>query len=109
MLCFTLIIILKRTSRKSKSAKRKSLLQNKCNENQICDEIFQGHSNGHSKNYLNETSSKQSNHVYQHMVPLYHEIDDLVELLPISTSTEFGDHNISKWINNPNNITTTMT
>lgn len=43
------------------------------------------------------------------MVPLYHEIDDLVELLPISTSTEFGDHNISKWINNPNNITTTMT
>lgn len=27
----------------------------------------------------------------------------------ISTSTEFGDHNISKWINNPNNITTTMT
>lgn len=46
------------------------------------------------------------------MVPLCHEIDDSVELLPIPASTdttEFGDHNISKWINNPNNMTTTMT
>lgn len=59
-----LFIIVIQTRRKSKSAKRKSLLQYKCNENQTGDETFKRPPNGSSENYLNITSSKQSNHVY---------------------------------------------
>lgn len=59
-----LFIIVIQTRRKSKSAKRKSLLQYKCNENQTGDETFKRPPNGSSENHLNITSSKQSNHVY---------------------------------------------
>lgn len=95
-----LIIIVIQTSRKSKSAKRKSLLQHKCNENQTDDE---------RKKYFNLTSFKQPNHDYQHMDSVYHEIDESVELMPIpastETATEFGDNNLPKCINNPINVT----
>lgn len=95
-----LIIIVIQTSKKSKSAKRKSLLQHKCNENQTGDE---------RKKYFNLTSSKQPNHDYQHMDSVYHEIDESVELMPIpastETTTEFGDNNLPKCINNPINVT----
>lgn len=95
-----LIIIVIQTSRKSKSAKMKSLLQHKCNENQTDDE---------RKKYFNLTSFKQPNHDYQHMDSVYHEIDESVELMPIpaspETTTEFGDNNLSKCISNPINVT----
>lgn len=95
-----LIIIVIQTSRKSKSAKRKSLLQHKCNENQTGDE---------RKKYFNLTSFKQPNHVYQDMDSVYHEIDESVELMPIpastGTTTEFGDNNLPKCINNPIKVT----
>lgn len=104
-----LIIIVIQTSRKSKSAKRKSLLQHKCNENQTCDETFNTPPNGDSKKYFNLTSFKQPNHVYQHMDSVYHEIDESMELMPIpastDTTTEFEDHNLPKCINNPINVT----
>lgn len=104
-----LIIIAIQTSRKSNSTKRKSLLQQKCNENLTWDETFEGPPNDHSKKYFNITSSNQSNHVYQHMDPVYHEIDESVELMPIpastDTTTEFGDHNLPDFINNPTNVT----
>lgn len=95
-----LIIIVIQTSRKSKSAKTKSLLQHKCNENQTDDE---------RKKYFNLTSFKQPNHDYQHMDSVYHEIDESVELMPIpaspETTSEFGDNNLPKCINNPINVT----
>lgn len=95
-----LIIIVIQTSRKSKSAKRKSLLQRKCNENQTGDE---------RKKYFNLTSSKQPNHDYQHMDSVYHEIDESVELMPIpvstGTTTELGDNNLPKCNKNPINVT----
>lgn len=104
-----LIIIVIQTSRKSKSAKRKSLLQHKCNENQTDDETFKPPPDGDSKKYLNLTSFKQPNHVYKHMDSVYHEIDESVELMPIpastGTTTEFGYHNLPKCINNPINVT----
>lgn len=104
-----LIIIAIQTSRMSKSAKRKTLLQHKCNGNLTCDETFKEPPNDHSKKYFNITSSNQSNHVYQHMDPVYHEIDESVELMPIpastDTPTEFGDHNLTNFINNPINVT----
>lgn len=92
-----------------KSAKKKSSLQHKGDENQSCDETSNGSPKVHSKKYFNIISSKQSNHVYQHVDPMYHEIDESVELMPISastdTTTECGDHNLPKYINNPNNVT----
>lgn len=95
-----LIIIVIQTSRKSKSAKMKSLLQHKCNENQTGDE---------RKKYFNLTSFKQPNHVYQEMDSVYYEIDESVELMPIpaspETTTEFGDNNLPKCIKNPINVT----
>lgn len=104
-----LIIIVIQTSRKSKSAKGKSLLQHKCNENQTCDETFKPPPNGDSKKYCNLTSSKQSNPVYQHMDSVYHEIDESMELMPIpastDTTTKFGDNNLPKCINNPITVT----
>lgn len=45
-----LIIIVKQTSRKLKSAKRKSLLQHKCNANQTCDESLKRPLDDQSKN-----------------------------------------------------------
>lgn len=104
-----LFIIVIQTCRKSKSAKRKSLLQYKCNENQTGDETFKRPPNGSSENYLNITSSKQSNHVYQQMDHLYHEIDESMEVMQMQpstdTATEFGDHNLPHCINNPINVT----
>lgn len=104
-----LIIIVIQTSRKSKSSKRNSLHQHKSIENQACDETFKRSPNDHSKKYLNLTSSKQSKHVYQPMDPVYHEIDESVELMPIPASTEtameFGDHNLPKCNKNPINVT----
>lgn len=104
-----LFIIVIQTCRKSKSAKRKSSLQYKCNENQTGDETFKQPPHGSSENYLNITSSKQSNHVYQHMDHLYQEIDESMELIQMQpstdTATEFGDHNLPYCINNPINVT----
>lgn len=92
------------TRRKSKSAKRKSLLHHKINETQICDETFKRPPNGQKKKYLNITSSKQSHHFYHPVDPVYHEIDESVELMQIPASTdiaiELGDHNLSKCMNN---------
>lgn len=96
-----LIILVIQTSRKSKLSKRNSLHQQKSTENQTCDD--------HSKKYLNITSSKQSKHFYQPMDPVYHEIDESVELMQIPAATEtameFEDHNLPKSINNPFNVT----
>lgn len=104
-----LIIIAIQTIRKSKSAKRMFLLQQKCNENLTCDETFKGPPNDHSKKYFNITPSKQSNHVYLDMDPVYHEIDESVGLMPVpactDTTTEFGDPNLLNLINNPINVT----
>lgn len=92
-----------------KSAKKKSSLQHKGDENQTCDETFNGPPNALSKKYFSIISSKQSNHDYQHMDPMYHEIDESLELMPISASTDttskFGDHNLPDCINNQNNVT----
>lgn len=99
-----LIIIVIQTSRKSKSAKKKSLLQHKRNETQICDETFKQPPNGQNKKYLKRTFSKQSNHFYQPVDPVYHEIDESMELMQIPASTdtviELEDHNLSKCFNN---------
>lgn len=104
-----LIIIVIQTSRKSKSSKRNSSHQHKSIENQTCDETFKRSPNDHSKTYLNLTSSKQSKHLYQPMDPVYHEIDESVELMQIQASTEtameFGDHNPPKCNKNPINVT----
>lgn len=99
-----LFIIVKQTSRKSKSDKRTSLVQNKSNEIQICDETFNGPLNRQSKKYLTVASSKQSNHFYQHMDPVYHEIDESMEMMqmPASSGTEneFKNQNLLRCINN---------
>lgn len=104
-----LIIIVIQTSRKSKSSKRNSSHQHKSIENQTCDETFKRPPNDHSKKYLNITSSKQSKHVYQPMDPVYHEIDESVELMQIPASTETAieleDHNLPKCNKNPINVT----
>lgn len=67
-----------------------------------------------SKEYINITSSKQSNHFYKHMDPVYHEIDESMELMQIPASTDlstvFGDRNLAKFINNSTkNVPKTMT
>lgn len=90
-----LIIIVIQTIRKSKSDKRR---------HQTCDETFKRPPNGHRMKYLNITSSKQSNHFYQHMDSVYQEIDESVELMPIpasaDTTNELGDHSYLKCVNN---------
>lgn len=104
-----IVIIVIQTIRKSKSAKRKSLLEHKCNVNQTCDETFKRPLNDHNKKYFNLTSSKQSNHIYQHVDHLYEEIDESVELMQIPASTDtktvIGDHNLPKCVNNAINVT----
>lgn len=104
-----LIIIVIQASRKSKSVKRSSLHQHKITENQTGNETFKRPPNDHSEKYLNINSSKQSNHFYQPIDSVYHEIDESVELMQIPTSTEtvmeFGDYNLPKSINNPINVT----
>lgn len=111
MLLFMIVIEI---MRKPKSPKRKSLLLPERNENQTCVETFKQPPNASSKEYLNITSSKQSNHFYKHMDPVYHEIDESMELMqnPASTdlSTVFGDRNLAKFINNlTRNVPKTMT
>lgn len=90
--------------RKSKPPKRKSLLLTKKHENQTCDETFKRPPNGSSKTYLNKTFSKQSNLFSQYMDPVYHEIDESVELMQIQASNDIptasGDRNLPKCINN---------
>lgn len=90
-----LVVIVIQSIRKSKSVKRNQ---------ETCDEPFRQPPNGHNKKYWNITSSKQSNHFYQHMDSVYQEIDESVELMPIPASTEktneLGDHSLSKCINN---------
>lgn len=89
------VVIVIQSIRKSKSVKRK---------HETGDEPFRQPPNGHNKKYWNITSSKQSNHFYQHVDSVYQEIDESVELMPIPASTEktneLGDHNLSKCINN---------
>lgn len=92
MVLFMIVIEIRR---KSKPPKRKPLLLTRTYENQTCDETFKRLPNGSSITYLNKTSSKQSNHFSQHMDPVYHEIDESVELMQIPDSTDlptaFGD------------------
>lgn len=71
--------------RKTKPPKR---FLPKRNENQTCDETFKRPQSGSSKVYLNITSSKLSNDFYQHMDPVYHEIDEYMELMQIPASIE---------------------
>lgn len=101
MVLFMIVIEIRR---KPKPPKRKPLLLSKRHENQTCDENFKRHPNGSSKRYLNKTSSEQPNHVSQYMDPVYHEMDESVELMQIPASTDipiaFGGSNLSKFINN---------
>lgn len=103
-----LIIIVLETRRKTKSSKRNSLYQQKSTENQTSDETFKRPPNDHSKKHLNITSSKQSKHFYQPMDPVYHEIDESMELMQIPASTEtameFGDHNLPQYISTTQSI-----
>lgn len=99
-----LFIIVKQTSRKSKSDKRTSLVQHKSNEIQTCDETFNRPPNRQGRKYFTVASYKQSNHFYQHMDPVYHEIDESMEMtqIPASTGTanEFKDQNLLRCLNN---------
>lgn len=103
-----LIIIVIQTIKKSKSANRNSSHKHKSTEKQTCDEALNRPPNGH-KMYLNLTPSKQSKQFYQPMDPVYHEIDESVELMQIPASTdttmEFGDQNLPKCICNTINVT----
>lgn len=103
MLLFIIVIEIRR---KLKPPKRKSLLLFKRHENRTCDETFKPPLNVSGKTYLNRTSSKQLNHFSQYMEPVYHEIDESVELMQIQVSTDipsaFGDRNLPKCINNSN-------
>lgn len=104
-----LIIIVIQTIKKSKSANRNSSHKHKSTEKQTCDEALNRPPNGHKKMYLNLTPSKQSKQFYQPMDPVYHEIDESVELMQIPASTdttmEFGDQNLPKCICNTINVT----
>lgn len=97
-------MIVKEIRRISKPPKRKPSLLPKRHENQTCVETFKRPPNGSSKTYLNKTFSKQSKHFSQYMDPVYHEIDESVELMQIPDSTDlpsaFGDGNLPKFINN---------
>lgn len=101
MVLFMIVIEIRR---KSKPPKRKPLLLPKRHENQTCDETFQRPPNGTSNRCVNKTSSKHSNHFSQYTDPVYHEIDESVELMQIPASsdipTAFGDRNLPKFINN---------
>lgn len=82
-----LFIIMIQTSRKSKSDKRTSLVQNR-----------------QSKKYLTVASSKQPNRFYQHMDPVYHEVDESMEMMQIPASTGraniFKDQRLLRCLNN---------
>lgn len=99
-----LFMVVKEIRRISKPPKRKPLLLPKRHENQTCVETFKRPPNSSSKTYLNKTFSKQSNHFSQYKDPVYHEIDESVELMQIPDSTDlpsaFGDGNLPKFINN---------
>lgn len=82
-----LFIIVIQTSRKSKSDKSTSLVQNR-----------------QSKKYMTVASYEQTNHFYQHMDPVYHEIDESMEMLQIPASTgrakKKKDQNLLRCLNN---------
>lgn len=105
MVLFMIVIEIRR---KSKTPKRKPLLFPKRHENQTCDKTFKRPPNGINKIYLNKTSTKQSNHFSQHIDPVYHEIDESVELMQIPASadlpTAFEDRNLPKFNNSTRNV-----
>lgn len=82
-----LFIIVIQTSRKSKSDKRASLVQNR-----------------QSKKYLTVASSIQPNHFYQHVDHVYHEIDESMEMMQIPASTgranKFKEQSLLRCLNN---------
>lgn len=83
-----LVIIVIQIGKRLKSANKKSLYQRKSNERQTCDENVNRPPNDHSKNYLNITSSNHFSHLYKRMDAVYHEIDDSLELMPVTPSND---------------------
>lgn len=87
VIAMLLIIIVIQLFKKSQSAKRKTSSEQKRNMNKLYDESSSQFQHGANEKYIKIPSSQQLTHYYRPMDDVYHEIDECLDLLKSSASS----------------------